>query len=165
MFSEDLDYNEFLNQSELDQLLADGDFALEGWNEEEISIEVCDPGVYRINIPERPFFGPSAVYVIEELDRLVTDAEGHLILDLTACKFLSSIALGFLGKIALEREERGWLVVVAGPNERVRKVIRLLNLDSILAIHESVSAARQILADHPGPASPPPSGEEDEAAT
>lgn len=75
------------------------------------------------------------------IDDLVRDGKPKVVVDLAGVDFIDSSGLGALvGGLKVARLAGGD-VRIAAAGEQVRAVLRLTNLDRILAVHETVEAA------------------------
>jgi anti-sigma B factor antagonist len=78
------------------------------------------------------------------LTRVVMEALQHtreVVLDIEAVDRIDSAGLGELVFILMSAEANGSRVKLAGPNRRVRELLDLTNLSSVLEIHASLMDA------------------------
>jgi anti-sigma B factor antagonist len=83
----------------------------------------------------------SAPQVKARLDDLVRGGRARVVIDLSAVDFIDSSGLGALIGGLKTARQAGGDVRIAAAGEQVRAVLRLTNLDRILAPYESVEAA------------------------
>lgn len=75
------------------------------------------------------------------LDRLVTDGSTRLVVDLSRTPFIDSSGLGALVAGLKRARQVGGDLRIAAPNDQVRTVLGLTNLDRVLKPYDDVSAA------------------------
>lgn len=133
--------SDHLNQSELDLILSDGAFEMKESSEVQISGKRHSCGAFLVTIKGRPMMGPNAVHVIDTLEKLLEGMRGSVMIDLSRCQYLSSIALGFVANLAVEKKAKGAQIVLFGLSEQVRNIIHILELDRILVIRDDLEEA------------------------
>ena len=106
-----------------------------------MNFEEVDQGTYVVLVPEGKFNLVAAPALKARIDDLVASGQSHLIVDLHAVDFIDSSGLGALiGGLKAARQKGGDLRVAdAGP--QVLAVLKLTNLDRILAPYASVEEA------------------------
>ncbi len=81
------------------------------------------------------------------IQQAVADAlgDGHLLvlLDLSGVTFVDSTGLSALVSVHLSAEQAGSYLAVVSPRESVRRVMRLLGVEDVLHLHDSVDEALQ----------------------
>ena len=84
-----------------------------------------------------------AVFLREELDTLILrERPARLVLQLARIEFMDSAGLGLLmGRYRL-MEELGGTMVIAEPNERVMKILRLCGMERFFEISKSPKGER-----------------------
>ncbi|SDK73776.1 anti-sigma-factor antagonist [Nocardioides sp. YR527] len=98
-----------------------------------------DKGV--VIAPQGKFNLVNAPTVKARIDELVSGGASRIVIDLSGVSFIDSSGLGALiGSLKSARQARGD-VRIASPGEQVRAVLRLTNLDRILAPYETVEDA------------------------
>ena len=65
----------------------------------------------------------------------------NLIVDLDAVTFLDSTALSVLLRAHREAEQQGGRVTLARPSDAARKILRITQLDRVMAVHDTVESA------------------------
>ena len=78
------------------------------------------------------------------LSRLVGEVLQHtnkLVLDLSGVSSMDSAGIGELALLQTWAQEKGAELKCAGPNEVVRALLGLTNLDTVLEVHPSIDAA------------------------
>jgi anti-sigma B factor antagonist len=83
----------------------------------------------------------AAPAVRAELEQLVEDGRRHLVVDLSSTSFIDSSGLGALISGLKRARQAGGDLRLAGPNEQVRTVLSLTNLDRVLKPYDDVGAA------------------------
>lgn len=81
--------------------------------------------------------GEVDLYTAPQLDRALRESAQAFVVDLTACGFIDSTALGVL---VAARTRVGRLELVA-PGPEVRRTLEISGIDRILTVHESRSSA------------------------
>jgi anti-sigma B factor antagonist len=83
----------------------------------------------------------SAPALRQEVLALLNTGQRHIVLDLTPTDFLDSIGLGTIVAVLKRVRVLGGSLVVVCPEPRLQRVFRVVELDRILPLHESVDAA------------------------
>jgi anti-anti-sigma factor len=91
--------------------------------------------------PQGRFDMVTAPAVKARIDELASGGAARIVVDLASVVFMDSSGLGALIGGLKTARQAGGDVRIAAPGEQVRAVLRLTNLDRILAPHESVEAA------------------------
>lgn len=106
-----------------------------------MSFEEVDRGTYVVLVPEGKFNLVAAPALKSRIDDLVAAGRANLIVDLHAVDFIDSSGLGALiGGLKSARQSGGDVrIAAAGP--QVLAVLKLTNLDRILAPYASVEEA------------------------
>ena len=87
--------------------------------------------------------GGEAVDLCEELLLLMPENAVSVIVDLSECPTVATFVLATLAFLAKERRRQGGLLLLCGAGERVRRSLRVLNLDALLHIHDSADEAAE----------------------
>ena len=77
----------------------------------------------------------------EQLIKLVESAPDRLVLDLSELDFISSVGLGGIIAAHLRYRHHNGSVELASPQPDILELLRVTNLTSLFAVHESVEAA------------------------
>lgn len=100
-----------------------------------------DNGTHVVFVPEGKFNMVVAPELTERIGVLVGEGKAHLVVDLHRVDFIDSSGLGALvGGIKVARKQGGDLRVAAA-GDQVRAVLKLTNLDRILAPYATVEEA------------------------
>jgi anti-sigma B factor antagonist len=83
----------------------------------------------------------TAPAVKTRIDELVKSGPARVVLDLSGVGFIDSSGLGALIGSLKSARQAGGDVRIACPGEQVRAILKLTNLDRILAPHDSVEEA------------------------
>jgi anti-sigma B factor antagonist len=75
----------------------------------------------------------------QEVIALVGDGRRRIVLDLTGTEFLDSLGLGLVVAIAKRVRVNGGELAIVCPEPRLQRVFRIVDLDRILPLHESVA--------------------------
>jgi len=106
-----------------------------------MNIEEVDHGAYVKLAPEGKFNLVSAPPIKARIDDLVAAGQARIVVDLHAVDFIDSSGLGALiGGLKTARQQGGDLRIAAA-GEQVRAVLKLTNLDRILAPYATVEEA------------------------
>jgi anti-anti-sigma factor len=106
-----------------------------------MSIEEADQGTHVLLSPAGKFNLTVAPQLKERIDELVAQGKTHILVDLQAVDFIDSSGLGALiGGLKSARQHGGDLRIAA-PGVQVQAVLKLTNLDRILAPHLTVNEA------------------------
>lgn len=106
-----------------------------------MNFEELDEGTHVVLAPEGKFNLVAAPPIKARIDELVAAGKARVVVDLHAVDFIDSSGLGALiGGLKAARQHGGDLrIAVAG--EQVRAVLKLTNLDRILAPYATVEEA------------------------
>jgi anti-sigma B factor antagonist len=106
-----------------------------------MSFEEVDQGTYVVLAPEGKFNLVAAPVLKARIDDLVAEGKTRLVVDLHAVDFIDSSGLGALiGGLKSARQQGGDLRIVDA-GDQVRAVLKLTNLDRILAPYGTVEEA------------------------
>jgi anti-sigma B factor antagonist len=106
-----------------------------------MSFEEVDQGTYVVLEPEGKFNLVAAPQLKARIDDLVAVGKARLVVDLHAVDFIDSSGLGALiGGLKTARQQGGDLRIAAA-GDQVRAVLKLTNLDRILAPYASIEEA------------------------
>jgi anti-sigma B factor antagonist len=106
---------------------------------------VADPTKWRVLPVEGELTLTGASKLREELLQLITDSgEATIVLDLTDVTFIDSTAIGVIigarKRLATQRRQL-WL---AAPQEAVLRTLKLVALDKLIPIYESMDEAERV---------------------
>lgn len=106
-----------------------------------MNFEEQDQGTYVVLSPEGKFNLVAAPPLKSRIDDLVAAGKTRLVVDLHAVDFIDSSGLGALiGGLKSARQQGGDLRIV-GAGDQVRAVLKLTNLDRILAPYATIDEA------------------------
>jgi len=106
-----------------------------------MDFEEVDEGTHVVLAPEGKFNLVSAPPLKARIDDLVAAGKERLVVDLHAVDFIDSSGLGALiGGLKAARQQGGDLRIAAA-GDQVRAVLKLTNLDRILAPYPTVEEA------------------------
>lgn len=106
-----------------------------------MSFEEVDQGTYVVLAPEGKFNLVAAPQFTARISDLVAAGKTRLVVDLHGVDFIDSSGLGALiGGLKSARQQGGDLRIAAA-GEQVRAVLKLTNLDRILAPYPTVDEA------------------------
>jgi anti-sigma B factor antagonist len=85
--------------------------------------------------------GESAQFLTETLERVLEEADGHVLLDLERINYIDSTGIGelvgYLGRFG-ERRRR---LVLVHPSERIRRLLEVAQLDDLFPTYDDLEAA------------------------
>jgi len=106
-----------------------------------MTYEEVDQGTHVVLAPEGKFNLVAAPPIKARIDDLVAAGKARLVVDLHAVDFIDSSGLGALiGGLKAARQQGGDLRIAAA-GDQVRAVLKLTNLDRILAPYATVEEA------------------------
>ncbi len=85
--------------------------------------------------------GQSAQFFADALKRALSEDVGHVIIDLSKINYIDSTGIGELVGHLVRFQEHERKLILVGPNERVRKLLRVANVDSLFSIYDDLDAA------------------------
>ena len=85
--------------------------------------------------------GQSAEFLAENLKRTLERDEGHVILDLTKINYIDSTGIGELVAYLGRFGDIGRKLILVNPSDRIRKLLKVAQLDSLFSIYDSLDAA------------------------
>ena len=83
--------------------------------------------------------------VFNKIKASISDSDNLIILDLSRVKFMDSLSLGMLVPLLLYTRRLGGEMAIVAPDPKIKGLFKLLRLDRIMNIHDSVDEARTIL--------------------
>lgn len=85
--------------------------------------------------------GRSAEFLAENLKRTLEKEEGNVLLDLSRINYIDSTGIGemvaYLGRFS-DRDRR---LVLVQPSERIRKLLKIAQLDTLFSIYDDLDSA------------------------
>lgn len=106
-----------------------------------MTFEEVDQGTHVMLVPEGKFNLVAAPLLKARINDLLAAGQARLVVDLHAVDFIDSSGIGTLiGGLKAARQQGGDLRI-ANAGEQVRAVLKLTNLDRILAPHATVEEA------------------------
>lgn len=85
--------------------------------------------------------GQSAEFLAENLKRTLERDEGHVIIDLSQINYIDSTGIGELVAYLGRFGDTGRKLILVNPSDRIRKLLKVAQLDSFFPIHDSLEAA------------------------
>ncbi|HVZ72975.1 MAG TPA: STAS domain-containing protein [Polyangia bacterium] len=108
-------------------------------------METTTSEVQIIEVKDRELSGPGAMRLLQEWDSLLRLAPRLTIVDLSRVRFIDSLAVSCLLRLARQATGRSRLVLV-GLSRYARTVAEVTHLDEIVEIAEDVAAAKALAA-------------------
>ncbi len=137
--------NKELEQDKLNEILSE-------WQDDSVELEknivwgeVHSKNILIIHLGGTTLISDASA-TVHQICNLMRDIDGNVILDLGACNYLSSLALGSIARLALENSKKGVEVVVAVANEKIKNLIKLLSLNEVLTVFDSFDEAVKYLS-------------------
>ena len=85
--------------------------------------------------------GESAAFLAETLDRILTQEEGDVMLDLERINYIDSTGIGELVGYLTRFKNRDRKLILIHPSTRITKLLAIAQVDSLFPTYESVEAA------------------------
>jgi len=105
-------------------------------------IETEEHGAHVVIRPKGTFaLGEATQALAETLTRAETEKSGAILVDLTDLKALDSTALGLLVGCLRRMHGLNRQVILVNPNDRVRLLLSMTQLDSVFPIHSGTTEA------------------------
>lgn len=85
--------------------------------------------------------GQSAEFLAENLKRTLDKEQGDVILDLSKINYIDSTGIGELVAYLGRFGETGRKLILASPSDRIRKLLKVAQLESLFTIYDDLDAA------------------------
>lgn len=85
--------------------------------------------------------GESAQFLVQTLERVLENDEGHVLIDLARINYIDSTGIGELVGYLGRFRGRDRKLILVNPSERIRKLLQVAQLDRLFPIYDSVDAA------------------------
>lgn len=125
---------------ELNKALSQWSDDTDGEKNNSVWGEVYNSGILVIHIGGTTLVSDTSD-IVNQICNLMRDIEGNVILDLGACNYLSSMTLGAIAQLAVEYQSKNLRVVIASANDKIKQLIKLLDLGEILGLYDTVEEA------------------------
>lgn len=130
-----------LSQNELDQLIAESTKNLPVHHRAHVTGKHLERDILYIKIAGLALGTDDSAYVIDQVSRLTESITNHIVVDISDCVYLSSLAIGSLLKLACNRQKNNKLLVINGANATIKGVLSLLSLEKLLPISANCDEA------------------------
>ena len=98
-------------------------------------------GMSLLNIEGIIKLGESAEFLADNLRRILDRDEGHVLLDLSKINYIDSTGIGELVGYLARHGDRGRKLILVNPSERIRKLLKLAQLDKLFPIFDDLESA------------------------
>ena len=105
-----------------------------------VETKQLESGIAVISISGRLALGGETGKLDAALTELLTQGHRHVVLDLTGLDYVDSSGLGMLVDCLTRIKKAGGEMKVAGPNARIRRILSMTGVGSMLSLYESVAA-------------------------
>lgn len=107
----------------------------------EIQTKQVQPDIVILEIKGRITLGGDSKQLEWAVDKLVTEARKKVILDLAGVTSIDSTGIGIIVMSAGKAKKAGGELRVAGASAHVEEVLRMTNIDQLVALHPSAEKA------------------------
>lgn len=87
--------------------------------------------------------GQSAEFLVQSLERSLEQDEGHVLLDLSKINYIDSTGIGELVGYLSCFSERDRKLILVSPSDRIQKLLRVAQIDSLFPTYDSLEEAIQ----------------------
>src|SRR5690348_1396966 len=98
-------------------------------------------GAAVITISGRLILGGETEKLEAAVDKLVAENHKTIVLDLATLDYVDSAGVGMLVASLTAVKKAGGTLKVAGANPRIRRILSMTGVDSMMSLYESVAAA------------------------
>ena len=98
-------------------------------------------GTITVFLPEGRIDTQAAAEMDEALQSAVSAGSHNLVVDMSEVEFISSVGLRALAAVLGRCREEGGDMKIAGLNERVNRVFRIIGFDDLMSLHDTPEAA------------------------
>jgi anti-sigma B factor antagonist len=85
--------------------------------------------------------GESAEFLADNLKRILDKDQGHVLLDLSKINYIDSTGIGELVGYLARFGDRGRKLILVNPSDRIRKLLKLAQLEGLFPTYEDVESA------------------------
>lgn len=85
--------------------------------------------------------GQSARFLADALKRALAEDVGHVIVDLSQINYMDSTGIGELVGYLVRLQEHKRKLILVGPNDRIRRLLRVANVEELFEIYDDVESA------------------------
>jgi anti-sigma B factor antagonist len=107
----------------------------------EIQTKQVQPDIVILEIKGRITLGGDSKQLEWAVDKLVTEARKKVILDLAGVTSIDSTGIGIIVMSAGKAKKAGGELRVGGASAHVEEVLRMTNIDQLVALHPSAEKA------------------------
>lgn len=98
-------------------------------------------GMVLLNVEGIIKLGQSAEFLVQSLERSLEQDEGHVLLDLSKINYIDSTGIGELVGYLSRFSERNRKLILVSPSDRIQKLLRVAQIDSLFPTYDSVEEA------------------------
>lgn len=100
-------------------------------------------GMVLLNVEGIIKLGQSAEFLVQSLERSLEQDEGHVLLDLSKINYIDSTGIGELVGYLSRFSERDRKLILVSPSDRIQKLLRVAQIDSLFPTYDSLEEAIQ----------------------
>ena len=98
-------------------------------------------GDVTVFLPEGRIDTQAAAEMDQALQAVVSTGKHNMVVDMSEVEFISSVGLRALAAVQVRSKAEGGDLKIAGLNERVARVFRIIGFDILMSIHDTPEAA------------------------
>ena len=98
-------------------------------------------GDVTVFLPEGRIDTQAAADMDQALQAAVSAGKHNMVVDMSKVEFISSVGLRALAAVQVRSKAEGGDLKIAGLNERVNRVFRIIGFDILMSIHDTSEAA------------------------
>ncbi|MGD9201906.1 MAG: STAS domain-containing protein [Chitinispirillia bacterium] len=106
--------------------------------------KVLSKKCFSITISNRSLGVDNAQKLLHDLRNLVDNVNMHIIINLKECSYLSSLAIGKITQLAVERKKKGLRVAFSEAGKNIIDILKLTSLDHLVEIYPTTEEAQRI---------------------
>jgi len=133
-------------QEQLDKILEESNKETKSKKGPVVTGEVLPSGNFLIAVDGWAIGIQDSSIVFSKICSLLDNIQGHIIINLKKCTYLSSIAIGDIAKLAVKELEQGYKVVFIEANDTIKDLIKLTGLNEMLSIFDTLDEALEYLS-------------------
>jgi len=98
-------------------------------------------GDVTVFLPEGRIDTQAAADMDQAFQAAVSEGKHNMVVDMSKVEFISSVGLRALAAVQVRSKAEGGDLKIAGLNERVNRVFRIIGFDILMSIHDTSEAA------------------------
>lgn len=135
---------DFFTQDQFETLLKD--FASQTDTDKSSKLEgkVLSEKCFYISIGNRSLGVDNAQKLLNDLKELVDNVKMHIIINLKDCSYLSSLAIGKVTQLAVERKKLGLRIAFTEAGKNIIDILYLTSLNQLVEVYPTIEEAQHI---------------------